>query len=106
MIGRLWRGFAAREKANSYVEHLRRSVLPELSQIDGYRGAYLLQRDVDDGVEFTVLTFWESMDAIRQFAGEDADTAVVAPAAQALLCAYDSKATHYEIALRQEPKAS
>ena len=100
MIGRLWRGSAAREKANDYMEHLERSILPELGQIAGYRGVYLLQRNLDDGVEFTVLTFWESMDAIRQFAGEEAETAVVAPAAQALLRAFDSTVTHYEVVLQ------
>jgi len=104
MIGRLWRGSASHEKANDYAQHLERSVLPELEQIVGYRGVYLLQRDVDDGIEFTVLTFWESMEAIRQFAGEDAETAVVAPAAQALLHAFDSTVTHYEVALQQAPK--
>lgn len=106
MIARLWRGFAAREKANDYVEHFQHAVLPELIQIDGYRGAYVLRRNLNDGVEFTVMTLWESMDAIRQFAGENAETAVVAPAAQALLRAFDATVTHYEIVLSAEQKNS
>ena len=104
MIGRLWRGVATREKANDYVAHLERSVFPELGQIKGYRGVYVLRREVNESIEFTVLTFWESMAAIHQFAGEDAETAVVPPAAQTLLQAFDSTVTHYEIALQQEPR--
>jgi len=102
MIARLWRASAASDKANDYVEHLQRAVLPELSRIDGYRGAHLLRREVDDGVEFAVLTLWESMEAIRKFAGEQAETAVVAPAAQAVLRSFDSTVTHYEIVLSAE----
>jgi heme-degrading monooxygenase HmoA len=99
MMARLWRGSAANEKANDYVEHLQGVVFPELSQIDGYRGAYLLRRQLNDGVEFAVLTLWESMDAISKFAGAEAEVAVVAPAAQALLRAFDSTVTHFEIVL-------
>jgi len=99
MIARLWRAFAARERANDYVEHFQRSVFPELIHIDGYRGAYVMQRDLNDGVEIMVMTLWESMDAIRKFAGKNAEAAVVEPAAQALLRAYDATVTHYEIAL-------
>jgi heme-degrading monooxygenase HmoA len=102
MIARLWRGSATSEKANDYVAHVQHAVLPELNQIDGYRGIYVLRRELDDGVEFTVLTLWESMDAIRQFAGANVETAVVAPAAQALLRAFDSTVTHYEIVLNPE----
>jgi len=50
MIARLWRASAAREKANDYVEHFQRSVFPELIHIDGYRGAYVMQRDLNETV--------------------------------------------------------
>jgi len=102
MIARVWRGIAVTEKAKNYVEHLQRSVLPELYQIDGFRGAYVLRRDLNNGVEFTVQTLWESMDAIRKFAGEDVEAAVVAPAARPLFREYDSTAIHYEIVLHSE----
>jgi heme-degrading monooxygenase HmoA len=102
MIARLWRGIAVREKAEDYVRHLQRSVLPELYQIDGFRGAYVLRRDLNNGVEFTVQTLWESMDAIRKFAGENVEAAVVAPAARSLFREFDSTATHYEIVLHSE----
>jgi heme-degrading monooxygenase HmoA len=99
MIARMWRGFAFPEKADEYVKHLQMSVLPELRQIDGFQGVYLMRQDLSEVVEFTVLTLWESMDAIRKFAGENAEVAVVAPAAQPLFREYDSTVRHFEVAL-------
>src|SRR5215211_6937904 len=99
MIARVWRGIAAPETAQNYLEHLQRSIFPELAEIAGYRGASVLRRDSEAGVEFTVQTLWESMDAIQQFAGEHVETAVVAPAAQPLFRSYDQTVTHYEIVL-------
>ena len=99
MIARMWRGFAFPEKADEYVKHLQMSVLPELRQIDGFQGVYLMRQDSSEVVEFTVLTLWESMEAIRKFAGENAEVAVVAPAAQPLFREYDSTVRHFEVAL-------
>ncbi|MEO7908401.1 MAG: antibiotic biosynthesis monooxygenase [Roseiflexaceae bacterium] len=99
MIARVWRGIAAPETAQDYLEHLRRTVFPELSEIAGYQGASVLRRDSDAGVEFTVQTLWDSMDAIRQFAGDQVETAVVASAAQPLFRSYDHTVTHHEIVL-------
>jgi heme-degrading monooxygenase HmoA len=99
MIARVWRGIAAPETAQHYLEHLRRAIFPELSAIPGYRGASVLRQDSDAGVEFMVQTLWESMDAIRQFAGDQVEIAVVAPAAQALLRSYDHTVTHHEVVL-------
>ena len=97
MIARVWRGVAAPETAHAYLEHLQQSIFPELAQIDGYRGASVLRRDSDQGIEFTVQTLWDSMDAIRQFAGDQTEAAVVAPAAQPLFRSYDHTVTHYEV---------
>jgi len=100
MIARVWRGLALREMVSDYLEHLQKTVFPELYEIDGYRGAYVLRRDLPDSVEINVQTLWESMDAIRKFAGEDITAAVVAPAAQPLFRSYDSTVAHYEIVLK------
>ena len=99
MIARMWKGIAFPEKADDYVNHLQTSVLPELRQIDGFQEVFLMRKDTADGVEFIVLTMWESMDAIRKFAGEDAEFAVVAPAAQVLFREYDSTVKHFEVVL-------
>lgn len=97
MIARMWRGFALPEKAEDYEKHLEMSVLPELRQIDGFRGIQLMRRNSSEAVEFIVLTFWESMDAIIKFAGEDTEVAVVAPAAQVMFREYDPRVKHFEV---------
>jgi len=102
MIARMWRGFALPEKADDYVRHLQMSVLPELRQIEGFRGVTLMRQDSAQDVEFIVLTFWESMDAIHKFAGEHAEVAVVAPAAQSLFREYDATVRHFEVVLNAQ----
>jgi len=97
MIARMWRGFAFPEKAEEYVKHLQMSVLPELRQIDGFQGVYVMRQDSSNDIEFIVLTLWKSMDAIRKFAGEKTEVAVVATAAQGLFREYDSTVKHFEV---------
>ncbi len=99
MIARMWRGYALPEKAEEYVKHLQTSVLPELRQIDGFQEVMLLRQDSAQVVEFIVLTFWESMDAIHKFAGEDAEVAVVALSAQPLFREYDLNVRHFNVVL-------
>ncbi len=97
MIGRLWRGWTTTENADAYEELLRTRILPGIHRVDGCRGAYLLRRDVDEGVEFTTLTFFESMDAVRAFAGEEYEVAVVPPEARQLLTGFDERSAHHEV---------
>jgi len=97
IILRMWKGQAAPEKAEKYVQHATKNVFPELRAIAGHRGAYLLCRAVNGAVEFVVLTLWDSMDAVRKFAGAKPDKAVVAPEAQALLSSFDDFVSHYEV---------
>jgi heme-degrading monooxygenase HmoA len=99
LIVREWKSTASHEKAADNLLHFRHSVLPQLRQIAGYKGAYILQRDPGDGVELTVQKRWETMDAIRKFAGENPEIAVVAPTARAILRTFDTSVTHYEIVL-------
>ena len=96
MIGRLWHGWTTRENADAYEELLRTKILPGIHRVEGYKGAYLLRRDADDSVEFVTLTFFESMEAVRAFAGEDYEVAVVPPEARKLLSRFDQKSQHYE----------
>ena len=94
MIARLWRGRARTpDDADAYQRHVTTRVLPELEAIDGHRGAQVLRRQE----EFLVITFWESMDAIRRFAGEDPERAVVEPEARAVLAEFDDVVRHYEV---------
>src|SRR5262245_61007020 len=99
MIARVWSARTTAAQAPSYVEHLRTQVLPALRRVDGYGGAMLLERPSTDAVEIIVLSFWQSLDAIRGFAGADLEAAVVAEEAAALLTEFDRRVRHYEVAL-------
>jgi heme-degrading monooxygenase HmoA len=97
VIFRAFHATATPEGADAYREHFTRSVLPGLQRIDDYRGAYLLRRDQRGHVELQVLTLWDSLAAIRRFAGANLEHAVVEPAAQEALEAYDPIVTHHSV---------
>jgi heme-degrading monooxygenase HmoA len=99
MIARLWHGWTTRENAEAYEDLLRTRILPGIHRVLGYKGSYLLRKDGDVEVEFITLTFFESMDAVRDFAGEDYKTAVVPTEARRLLSRFDATSEHYETVL-------
>ncbi|MBZ5616088.1 MAG: YciI family protein [Acidobacteriia bacterium] len=100
LILRMWRAHATPLKSGEYVEHATRKVFPALRAIEGHRGAYLLRREVNGAVEFVVLTLWDSMEAVRKFAGPKPEKAVVEPDAQAALTDFDESVTHFEVVHR------
>lgn len=97
MIARHWRGLVKRERADAYIEHLQSETLPQLVQLAGFLDAKVLRRHVPQGVEFLVVTIWASLDAIRAFAGNDVESAVVPPKARDMMIEYDRKARHFEV---------
>jgi heme-degrading monooxygenase HmoA len=97
MIVREWRGRAELARANAYPKHFREKVLPELRAVQGFRGAQLFRRELGDRIEFLVLSRWNSMEAVRAFAGADPDKAVVEPGAVASLINFDAHVRHYEV---------
>ena len=97
MISRHWKGLCAPNRAEAYLSHLRRETFPALATIPGFVRASVLRRDLPAGVEFQVVTVWQSLEAIQAFAGPDAETAVVPAVVQAMMIEYDRRATHYEI---------
>jgi heme-degrading monooxygenase HmoA len=96
-VVRQWKGVVKPGLAVRYLQHLRDETLPSLARLDGFNGATILRRDVEDGTEFQVSTLWRSLEAIAAFAGEDITRAVVPPAAQALMVRFDDRAVHYEV---------
>lgn len=99
IIARLWHGMTTVENASQYEELLRSEILPGIHRVEGYRGAYLLRREVPEGAEFVTLTLFESMDAVRRFAGDDLEKAVVPEQARRLLARFDSRSVHYSVLL-------
>ena len=107
MIVRMWHGWAANSStADLYEEFLRSTFLPSIHSLKGDHGATVLRRDGDGGeVEFTTLTRFESVAAIRAFAGDDYEAAHVAPRARALLSRFDARCQHFECVVEDRPAA-
>ena len=97
MIARLWRGWTSIENAEAYEKLLREQVLPGLRQIDGYRGGYILRQEGNNEVEFVVMNLFESLEAVRAFAGPDYTVPVFEPEARQLLSKVEPLARHYEV---------
>jgi heme-degrading monooxygenase HmoA len=97
MIVRVWKATASREGAAGYVRHFETVVRPELSGVPGFGGALLMQREQGESVEIVVETRWSSLQAIRAFAGDDVERAVVEEGARAVLSEFGDRAAHYEI---------
>jgi len=97
MIQRHWRGLAKRGEANNYVRHLETETFPLISAITGFVKASILRRSTGDGVEFLIVTMWESMDAIKKFAGDDPEAAVVPAVVQGMMLTYEKRVKHYEV---------
>jgi len=99
MISRHWTGICRRDRADAYIHHLRSETFPVLTTIAGFVRASILKRDVEGGIEFQIITVWESLEAIKSFAGEDTEAAVVPLVAQAMMVEFDARARHYEVVL-------
>jgi len=97
MISRQWTGIARASEASNYIRHLREETFPHLATLPGFVRASILRRDVEEGVEFRIVTEWESRDAIRAFAGETLDVAVVPQVVQAMMVRFDATVAHYEM---------
>ena len=102
MIARVWRGWTTLENGDAYERLLREHILPGIHRVEGYRGAYILRDDASGEAAFVVMTMFESLDAVRGFAGENYATPVIEPEAQALLSRYEPTAFHYEVKLSPE----
>lgn len=97
MIARLWKGWTTLENADAYERLLLEKVLPGLQQIDGYQGGYVMRQDGSDEVEFVVLNLFDSLDAVRAFAGPEYTIPVFEPEARQLLSKVEPIARHYEV---------
>ena len=103
MISRHWRGLAKPAFAEAYVDHLQTQTFPALRQLPGFVSASILRRAVSEGVEFLIVTEWVSIDAIRAFAGANAETAVVPQNVHDMMIDYDRVVRHYEYAVPLQP---
>jgi heme-degrading monooxygenase HmoA len=99
-VVRVWKGYGTPEGVERYCrEHLVQTVLPQLQALDGFLAADVLVRSLGDEDEVVVATTWESIEAVKRFAGDDYERAVVEPVARRLLTRFDASASHFALAL-------
>jgi len=105
MIGRVWHGYTTAANADAYEGLLRSEILVGIQQrrIPGFAGVRLLRRTMGPEVEFVTIMWFDSLDAVRAFAGDDYEAAVVPPSARALLSRFDARSQHYEVRADLQP---
>ena len=99
MISRIWHGWTRPEQADAYEDLLKEEIFVGIEgrNIQGFRSIQLLRRDLPAEVEFVTIMEFETLDAVRVFAGEDYELAVVPPKARLLLARFDERSQHYEV---------
>jgi hypothetical protein len=99
MISRMWHGWTEPENADAYEVLLKEEIFVGIKNLEiiGYHGIQLYRRNVGDQVEFVTLMWFDSIDAVREFAGVDYEVAVVPSKARELLARYDDRSQHYEV---------
>jgi len=97
VIARTWTGVVRRADADAYADYIRETGFAEYGRTAGNRGAWMLRRDDGDRTEFITLSLWDSVDAIKAFAGEDIDAAVLYPEDERYLIDGESSVAHYEV---------
>jgi heme-degrading monooxygenase HmoA len=103
MIARIWRGAVRRADGDAYVRYIDETGLAAYAGTPGNRGAWMLRRDVGENTEIVTLSLWESLDAVKAFAGEDYETAVFYPEDDRFLVECDERTSHYEVAREITP---
>jgi hypothetical protein len=97
MIARHWRGWTQLQNADAYEALLKEKVLPALQAVEGYRGGYVLRNDGPLEAEFVVINLFDSLEAVKRFAGPDYGTPVFEPEAKKLLLRAEPIAMHYNV---------
>jgi heme-degrading monooxygenase HmoA len=100
MISRHWTCVTDPDAGDAYEDYLRTRTFPGLAEFPGFLSATILRRERDEGSAFRIVTEWASMEAIRAFAGDDVENAVVPEAAQVLMIRFDKRVMHYEVRAR------
>jgi heme-degrading monooxygenase HmoA len=105
MIARIWRGAVARGDGDDYAAYIEATGFAAYGETPGNRGAWMLRRDRDELTEFVTFSLWESLDAVKAFAGEDYETAVYYPDDERFLVEREDTVAHFEIARHIPPPA-
>jgi heme-degrading monooxygenase HmoA len=103
MISRIWHGYTTPEDADTYEQLLRDEIFTGIAgqNIEGFREIQLFRRPMDGEVEFVTVMWFDSLDAVRTFAGSDHELAVVPASARSVLSRFDERSQHYEVRERR-----
>ena len=104
MIARIWKGAVRRGDGDAYAEYMRQTGVAGYAGTPGNRGVWMLRRDVEDRTEFLMFTLWDSLAAVKGFAGEDYQTAVFYPEDDRFLVERDRTSTYYEVDTYRPPE--
>jgi heme-degrading monooxygenase HmoA len=99
VIARIWRGAVREQDGDAYAAYMEKTGVRGYAATPGNRGVYMLRRNVDGNVEFVMFTLWDSLDAVKAFAGEDYERAVFYPEDDRYLVERDERSTHFEVAI-------
>ena len=105
MIARTWHGAVPVEKADAYHDYLLETGVPDYQATPGNRGVYVFRRTDGDTTHFLLLTLWDSLDVIREFAGDDVERARYYPEDEAYLLELEPTVTHYDVLASPEQPA-
>lgn len=97
ILARIWHGYTNKENALAYEHLLREEVFPGIGRVSGYKGAQLLKREHEGETEFITITYFDNLEAVKQFADDDYTIAAVPPHAKLLFHRYDQRSSHYEL---------
>lgn len=105
MIVRIWRGNTPLEKAEAYGALIARTGLKDYAATAGNRGALILRREDQGSAEFLVVSFWDDVEAIKRFAGQDPSRSVYYPEDDEYLLGKEPRVAHYEVVAGSVPSA-
>ena len=97
MIARIWHGSTKPEHADAYEAMLQPELLPGISKVPGFKGSYFLRRSVGNEVEFVTILLWESLEALKAYAGPDYEISIIPEERRKYLAKHDERAAHYEV---------
>ena len=99
MIARIWHGYTSKQNANIYENLLKEEIFVNIEKknVNGYKGIQLLRRDLETEVEFTTIMWFENIDSVKQFAGDDYETAYVPTKAREVLSGFDNRSIHCQL---------
>ncbi len=102
MIERHWKGIVKPDQLENYIHHLKEETFPKLAKMPGFVSSTILQRPVLKGVEVLVVTTWESLQSIHQFAGVNIATAIVPEKIRLWMVEFDKEVRHYDVLESEE----